>query len=78
MTPTEHVIDLDRMHRAIRSGDRWALQRRQPDGSHDTLETWDGGRRSLYQRLEKRNIVPSRDADLRLARLPEAMGFRER
>ena len=76
--PTEITIDLDRKHRALRSGDRWAVQKRLPDGSYDLLEAWTGGRRSLYHWLELHHISPDRNAEQILARLPEATKFRER
>lgn len=75
---TEIVIELDRMHRAIRSGDRWAILRKQPDGTYDTLETWAGGRRSIFHKCEERGIVPDRAAEAVLERLPETTGFRDR
>lgn len=78
MTDTEITIDIDLKHRAIRSGDRWALMRRNRDGAWDAVETWAGGRRSLFHRLERHGIVPSREAERRLALVPETQGFRER
>ena len=76
--PTEITIDLDSVHRAIRSGDRWAVMRRQPDGGWHTLATWAGGRRSLFHWAEKNDVHPSREAEAQLALLPETRGFRER
>jgi len=78
MTDTETTIQIDARHRAIRSGNRWALIHRQPDGTYDTLRTWAGGRRSLLQYLDEQGIAPSRDAEAALAKLPENSGFRER
>lgn len=75
---TEVTIDLDRVHRAVRSGDRWAIMKRQPDGSWDSVETWSGGRRSLFHHCERHGIVPSREAETQLATLPESTGFRDR
>lgn len=78
MTDTEITIELDRVHRAVRSADRWALMKRQPDGSHDSIAVWSGGRRSLFHRLEELGIVPSRAAEEQLATLAESVGFRDR
>ncbi len=78
MTDTEITIEIDRVHRAVRSGDRWALMKRQPDGSHDSIAVWSGGRRSLFHRLEELGIVPSREAEERLSQLPESTGWRDR
>ena len=78
MTPTETTIRLDAKTRALRSGDRWATQRLQPDGSWDTLETWSGGRRSLFHWMEKHDVHPSRDAEAILNTLAESTGFRDR
>lgn len=75
---TEITIELDRVHRAIRSGDRWALMKRKPDGTYDSLLVWSGGRRSLFHRCEELGIVPSREAEAQLAVIPETFGFRER
>lgn len=75
---TEHTIALDMKHRALRSGDRWALMQRDREGEWQTLETWAGNRRSLFHRLDQRGIVPSRDAEAQLALLPESQGFKER
>lgn len=74
---TEHAIDLDRVHRALRSGNRWAVQKRQPDGTWDTLKAWAGGRRSLFQFLEQNRIAPTREAERLLDLLPESDGFRD-
>jgi hypothetical protein len=76
--PTEIVIPLDRKTRALRSGDRWATQRLQPDGRWDTLETWTGGRRSLFHWMERNDVTPSREAEAQLAQVPESTGFRDR
>lgn len=78
MTDTEMTIELDRKHRAIRSGERWVLQRHQPDGSWDMVDHWQGGRRSLVHRLETHRVVPSREAEAALERVPESEGFKER
>lgn len=73
---TETTIQIDRRHKAHRSGDRWALTALQPDGSYDMLEAWDGPRRSLFPRLAARGIHPSREAERQLNALPERRGFR--
>lgn len=78
MSSTEVTIPLDRVHFAIRSGDRWALRKRLPNGELDTLETWAGGRRSLFHHCQSRGIVPSREAEELLALQPETRGFRDR
>jgi hypothetical protein len=75
---TEHTIPLDRKHTAIRSGDRWAIRRLQTDGSYDTVETWAGGRRSIFSWCERNDVHPSREAEAALDRLPESNGFRDR
>jgi hypothetical protein len=75
---TEHTIDLDRKHRAIRSGNRWAVTRLQPNGAFDLVEHWDGNRRTILQWCQNHGVVPSRDALAQLDRLPEASGFRDR
>lgn len=78
MSDVQITIELDRLHRAVRSGDRWAIQKRLPDGQLDTLEAWAGGRRSLFHHCEKLGISPSREAEAALASLPESTGFRDR
>lgn len=75
---TEIRIELDRKHDVIRSGERWAVRRRNPDGNYDLLEAWNGSRRSLMRFLEANGIVPSREAERRLAAIPESTRFRER
>lgn len=76
--PTEITIDVDSKTRAVRSGNRWALLRRQPDGSWDCSRTWNGGRRSLLQYLDEQGIAPTRDAEAALSLIPESSGFKER
>lgn len=76
--PTEIVILIDAKHKALRSGNKWCIQRRQPDGSYDLLKAWTGGRRSLLQFCDEQGIVPTRDAEAALGAIPEASGFRER
>lgn len=78
MTDTEYTIALDLKTRAIRSGNRWAIQRLLSDGSWDMQAHWTGGRRSLLTWCEENGIVPTRDAEAALAKLPESTGFRER
>lgn len=78
MTDTETTIQIDAKTQAIRSGNRWALLRRLPDGTYDTERTWTGGRRSLLQYLDEQGIVPTRDAEAQLAGIAESSGFRER
>ena len=70
MTDTEITIELDRVHRAVRSADRWALMKRKPDGSHDSIAVWSGGRRALFHRLEELGIGPGRGAVGRPGQLP--------
>lgn len=78
MTDTETTIQLDAKTRALRSGNRWAVTRMQPDGSYDLLEAWTGGRRSLLQWCEANGVYPTREAEALLQTLPEGTGFKER
>lgn len=78
MTDTEVQIQLDRKHRALRSGARWAVTRMQPDGSYDLIAHWDGGRRTIYHWMEKNNVHPTREAEAALDGLAEGVTFRER
>jgi hypothetical protein len=78
MTDTEITLVLDRKHRALRSGSRWAIQRLQPSGDWDLLSHWNGGRRSLLNWCEANDVHPDRAAEAALERLPESDGFRER
>lgn len=75
---TEVQILLDRKTKALRSGDRWCVQRLLPDGSWDLVKAWNGGRRSIYHWMEAESVVPSREAEAALSRLPESTGFRDR
>lgn len=75
---TEHIVNLDRKHRAIRSSNRWAVQKFLPDGSWDTVATWAGGRRSLILWCETNDVAPSREAEQALELFPETADFRER
>lgn len=76
--PTEIVVLIDAKTKALRSGNRWCVQRRQPDGSWDMDRVWTGGRRSLLQYLDEQGIVPTRDAETALGAIAESSGFRER
>jgi hypothetical protein len=78
MTNTEIMIELDRKHRALRSGNRWAITRLQTDGSYDLVSAWNGGRRSLYRWCENNDVHPDRDAEAALELIPELDGFRDR
>lgn len=78
MTDTEYTIALDAKTRAIRSANRWAVQRLQSDGSWDMQAHWTGGRRSLIQWCEENDVYPSRKALEQLATMPESTGFRDR
>jgi len=78
VTDTEQSYQLDRKHRALRSGNRWAIQRQKPDGSWDMVAHWQGGRRSLIQWAEQNGVAIERATEAALALLPEAQGFRER
>jgi hypothetical protein len=76
--PTEITITIDAKTKALRSGNRWAVMRRQPDGSWDCARTWSGGRRSLLQYLNEQDIHPTRDAEVALGQIAEQQGFKER
>lgn len=76
--PTETTILLDRKTRAIRSGDRWAIQRLRDDNGWDMTDNWTGGRRSLLQWCSDHGVHPSREAEQALAVVPESRGFKER
>ena len=78
MTDTEVCIVLDRMHRALRSGERWAVQRFQPNGEWDMVDNWNGGRRSLLQWCANHDVHPGREAEAILATMPESTGWRDR
>jgi hypothetical protein len=72
------LISLDRLWLAERDGSTWALLRKDDRGVYREQERWDGPRRSLFLRCEELGIVPSRDAEAELARLPEQLTFVER
>lgn len=74
---TEVTIQIDQKHKALRSGNQWAVQRLTRDGVYDTVDTWTGNRRSLLHWLEAHKIHPTRIAEQQLAALPERTGFRE-
>ncbi len=76
--PTEIVVVLDAKTKAIRSGQRWAVQKRQPDGSWDMVAAWDGGRRSLFHWMEANGVYPTREAEAILSTISEGRGFVER
>lgn len=78
MTDTEYTLALDLKTRAIRSGNRWAIQRLLSDGSWDMTAHWTGGRRSLLAWCEQNDVHPMRDAEAALELIPESQGFRER
>jgi len=75
---TEITILIDAKHLAHRSGNKWAIQKRQPDGSWDLMRAWEGGRRSLLAFCDEQGIVPTRDAEAALSKIPESSGFKER
>lgn len=72
------AVDLDRMHRALRTGDRWRVERRHPTRGWELVDEWNGSRRTLLQWCETHGIEPSRAAEAQLDLLPEATGFRDR
>lgn len=74
---TDVTIQIDMKTRAIRSDDKWVIQRMQSNGDYDMVDHWTGNRRSLFHWLDKNGITPSRDAEQRLALLPERRSFRE-
>ncbi len=76
--PTEITIDVDSKTRCIRSGNKWAVMRRQPNGDWGCARTWSGGRRSLLQYLDEQGIVPTRDAEAALGQISESSGFKDR
>jgi len=78
VTDTDIRVDLDTKTRAFRTGSRWIVQKRRPNGSWDMVADWVGGRRSLLQWCEANGVYPSRTAEAQLAALPEGVGFRER
>jgi hypothetical protein len=75
---TEMVILLDRKTKALRSGNRWCIQRLKSDGSWDMTDSWDGGRRSLFHWAEKNDVHPTREAEAILNTIAEFTGFRDR
>ena len=78
MTDTEQTFDLDRKHRALRSGNRWAVLTLKPDGTWDMIAHWQGGRRSVLQWAEANGIAIERATEDALSLIPESSGFRER
>lgn len=77
MTDTEQTIDLDRKHRAIRSGARIAIQRRKSDGTYDMIASFQGGARAIQRWCQENNVYPTREAETELSRVPEK-GFVDR
>lgn len=77
MTDTEQIIELDRKTKAVHSGSAWAVQKLQPDGNWDMVAHFTGGPRALAQWCERNGVYPTRDAEARLAAIPEA-AFRQR
>lgn len=75
---TEVQILLDRKTKALRSGDRWAIQKLQPNGDWDMVSAWAGGRRSIFHWCERNDIHPSREAEAQIDLLPESTGFKDR
>ena len=75
---TDTTIALDRMTLAYRSDNRWAVARRQADGTEITVAHWQGPRKSLLRWCEENHVHPTRDALAAIDLLPEASGFRER
>ena len=69
------VIEIDAKVRVHRSGDKWVIQKKQPDGRYDMIDHWTGNRRSLMRWLETNNVHPSREAERQLALLPERRSF---
>lgn len=75
----QHVIPIDRLHRLLHDPpNRWAMQKVQPDGKFDTVDTWSGGQRSARRWCEEHGIVPSAAADALLGQIPETGGFKDR
>lgn len=72
------TIQLDAKHRAHRvDNQRWVIQKANRDGVYDMIANWTGNRRSLLRWLEDNKIHPSREAESKIAALPERNGFKE-
>jgi hypothetical protein len=78
VTDTELTIDLNKKVRALRSDNRWLVQRRRTDGEWETATYWNGGRRSLILWCEANDVHPSREAEAALDLISETSGFKER
>jgi len=74
---TDTLIQVDAKTRAIRSDDKWVIQKATTEGAYDMVDNWTGNRRSLFHWLEKNGVTPSREAEQKLALLPERKSFRE-
>lgn len=77
MAETQQTIKLDMKTRAIVSGARIVIQKLKPNGEWDMTDHFTGGARSIMQWAERNGVYPTRDAEQRIAALPEA-GFRDR
>jgi hypothetical protein len=75
--PTEVTFDLDRKHRALVSGARWAVQKLLQTGAWDMISTGQGGGRTILRWCEANDVHPNREAELILGALPD-IGFRDR
>lgn len=69
-------IDIDRRHLARRRRGQWQLCRKDDGGVYRTIEEWEGPRRSVFLKLETHGIVPSREAEYLIRRMPEQPAFR--
>lgn len=72
------LIQLDAIHQLLNQGAEWIIRKPAPEGGFILLAEWQGPRRTIARQLEDLGIVPSRDADARLERLPESTAFRDR
>lgn len=75
--PGHTRIDLDKRHVALRAGQQWWIYRRRPDGWLEKLDSWTGGRRTIFARLEQHGIEPTLAAEQLLDGLTEGATFRE-
>lgn len=69
------TIQLDRRHRVQRDEDVWMLEASRNDGGHEVIDVWKGNRRSLMRMLEHYGIHPTREAEAKLAAMPERAAF---
>ena len=74
---TEQTIQVDRKHRLIRSGSKWAAQKLLPTGDYDMVATFQGGGRAALRWCGENHVTPSREAEAALAAVPE-VGFIDR